>query len=103
MNYKLKVSPHTERQIENALLYVSNTLSNPSAAAFILADIEDAYDILESAPESFPLCDDPYLKLQNYRKFTLRHHSYLFIYRIQDSTVYLAGFFHMLENYAEKL
>lgn len=103
MIYNLKISPHTERQIENALLYVSSTLSNPSAAISILNDIEETYDILEATPEAFQLCDDPYLKHQNYRKISLRHHSYIFIYRIQNSTVYLAGFFHMLENYAEKL
>ncbi len=53
--------------------------------------------------ESFAFCDDPYLLSKRYRKLALEKHDYLFIYRGDGETVYLAGFFNMLKNYRTKL
>ena len=66
-------------------------------------DIEHAYDLLEKMAESFAFCEDPYLQSKGYRKLTWEKHDYVFIYRVDGETVYLAGFFHMLENYRNKL
>lgn len=77
-------------------------MKNPSASSAVLEDIEHAYDLLEETAESFAFCKDPYLRLKGYRKLALEKHDYMFIYRV-DGEVYLAGFFHMLENYRTKL
>ncbi len=103
MTYNLVITPHTESQIEHALNYVGFKLQNHAAVISILEDIDSAFNILETVPESFPLCDDPNLRRQGYHKISLKHHSYLFVYRMDMQTIYLLGFFHMLEDYTNKL
>ena len=103
MAYKLAIPEHTERQIDKCIIYIVNTLRNPSAAEAVLEDIEHAYDLLEKMAESFAFCEDPYLQSKGHRKLILEKHDYVFIYRVDGETVYLTGFFHMLENYRNKL
>ena len=103
MAYKLEITEHTAHQIHKCISYSVNTLRNPSSASSVLDDIEHAYDLLEQTAESFAFCEDPYLQSKEYRKLTLEKHDYVFIYRVDGETVYLAGFFHMLENYRAKL
>ena len=103
MAYKLEIPEHTAHQIHKCISYIVNTLRNPSAASAVLDDIEHAYDLLEQTAESFASCEVPYLQSKEYRKLTLEKHDYVFIYRVDGETVYLAGFFHMLENYCAKL
>ena len=92
MAYKLAIPEHTERQIDKCISYI-----------VVLEDIEHAYDLLEKMAESFAFCEDPYLQSKGYRKLILEKHDYVFIYRVDGETVYLTGFFHMLENYRNKL
>ena len=103
MAYKLAIPDHTERQIDKCISCIVSTLRNPAAAEAVLDDIEHAYDLLEKMAESFAFCEDPYLQSKGYRKLTLEKHDYVFIYRVDGETVYLAGFFHMLENCGNKL
>ena len=103
MAYKLEIPEHTELQIDKCIGYLVNTLKNPSAATAVLDDIESAYDQLEQMAESFAFCEDSYLRAKEYRKLTLKNYDYLFIYRVDKQTVYIAGFFHMLEDYRTKL
>lgn len=103
MAYKLAIPEHTEHQIDQCISYIVNTLRIPSAAGAVLDDIEHTYSKLEKMAESFAFCDDPYLRSKRYRKLALENHDYLFIYRVDGEIVYLAGFFHMLENYRTKL
>lgn len=103
MGYKLEISEEVERQIDHSIEYIVKELRNPSAARGVLQDIEHAYDQLEEMPEAFATCEDPYLRAKSYRKLALQKHAYVFIYRIEENRVFLVGFFHMLENYQEKL
>ena len=59
--------------------------------------------LLIERKNSFSFCEDSYLASKGYGKFALKKHDYLIIYRVEENTVYLVGFFHMLENYREKL
>lgn len=53
--------------------------------------------------DSYSLCEDPYLYSRGYRKLSLKNHNYVFIFTVEGNTVYLHGFFHVLENYRVKL
>lgn len=103
MRYKLYIPEETERQIENAIRHVAVSLKNPEAASGIADDISEIYDFLENDAEVMAFCSDDYLRRQGYRMILLKKHRYLFIYRVDRDVVYVAGFFHMLENYAQKL
>ena len=73
------------------------------AANNLMEDINQAFALLEAFAASFSFCEDSYLASKGYRKFALKKHDYLIIYRVEENTVYLVGFFHILENYREKL
>jgi len=103
MAYNLAIPEHTEHQIDQCISYIVNTLKNPSAAEAVMDDLGHAYDLLEKMAESFAVCEDPYLQSKGYRKLRLEKHDYVFIYRVDGETVYLAGFFHMLENHRIKM
>ena len=103
MPYRLVVPAQTNAQIDTCIAYIVQVLRNPDAARAVLDDITQTYERLEHFPAAFPLCDDAYLRAKTYRKITLSHHNYVFIYRIEGNIVYLVGFFHMRENYREKL
>lgn len=103
MVYKLLIAEQAEKQIEKAIAYVTEVLKNPKAAADILDDILHVYNTLEKDAASFAFCEDNYLRAKGYRKFSLYKHDYIVIYRVNEDIVYIAGFFHMLENYRMKL
>ena len=73
------------------------------AAKNMMEDINRAFVLLKAFAASFSFCEDSYLASKGYRKFALKKHDYLIIYRVEENTVYLVVFFHILENYREKL
>ena len=103
MRYRLIVPAYVDAQIDACIAYIAQTLRNPDAARSILDDLAAVYERLEHLPEAFPLCRDTCLRAKEYRKIALPHHNYLFIYRIEETIVYIVGFFHMRENYRNKL
>lgn len=103
MGYKVLISNRAEEQLSAIIEYVAERLCNPTAAKAILDDIESAFNTLETIPEAFAVCEDPYLSSKGYRKVVLKEHNYVLIYRLQDDIVQVSGIFHFRENYIEKL
>ena len=103
MSYRLTISERADEHIDNIISYVVNVLKNPTAATAILSDIDEAYDRLEKMPNAYGYCADLYLAQKGYRKIILSHHDYVIIYRITGDEIFVAGVFHMLENYADKI
>ena len=103
MAFKLETSRKAEIQINNCVEYILHKLKSKQSASGLLNDIDNAYCLLTERADSFGYCDDPYLALQGYREIKLEHYKYIFIFRIDGEVVYIAGFFHMLENYTKKL
>ena len=103
MPYRLIVPVYVDEQIDACIAYIAQTLCNPNAARSVLDDLAAVYERLEQLPKAFPLCRDTCLRAKEYRKVTLPHHNYLLIYRIEERIVYIVGFFHVRENYRNKL
>ena len=103
MVYNTKVTDRAEKQIENAIQYLAVNIKSMQAANNLIEDINQAFALLEDLAVSFSFCEDSYLFSKNYRKLALKKHDYLIIYRVEENTVYLVGFFPVLENYREKL
>lgn len=103
MTYKLEITPHAEQQIDNCIQYVCQSLHSRQGASAIIDDIQSAFATLEICAEGFAYCEDPHLHMKGYRKLALSQHDYVLIYQIISGTVYIMGFFHMKENYYEKL
>ena len=103
MRYKIVITEHADKQLDNILSYIVYRLKNHQAAEAVLIDVEQAYRILEENAESFAICEDPYLSSKEYRKISLQKHNYVIIYQVHEGVVYINGIFHMLEAYREKL
>ncbi len=103
MGYKLIVSAEANNQLDNIIFYIVNKLKNSKAASEILDEIFDLYETIEKFPESFPMCDDPYLAKKEYRKCILAHYDYVILYLICDDCIKISGIFHARENYIKKL
>lgn len=103
MVYNIEVTDRTEKQIENAIQYLAVNFKSMQAAKNLMEDINQAFALLKAFAAPFSFCEDSYLASKGYRKFALKKHDYLIIYRVEENTVYLVGFFHILENYREKL
>ena len=103
MVYNIEVADRAEKQIENAIQYLAVNLKSIQAAKNLMEDINQAFALLEAFEASFSFYEDSYLASKEYRKYALKKHDYLIIYRVEENTVYLVVFFPVLENYREKL
>ena len=73
MPYKLLLPAQTKAQLDVCIAYIAQVLRNPDAARAVLDNIVHTYERLEHLPETFPLCDDTYLRAKAYQKITLLH------------------------------
>ena len=103
MVYNIEITDRAEKQIEKAIQYLAVNLKSIQAAKNLMEDINQAVGLLEAFEASFSFCEDSYLASKGYRKYALKKHDYLIIYRVEENTVYLVGFFPVLENYREKI
>lgn len=103
MVYKLIVTERAEEQLDESLYYLIYRLKNNIAAKHLLTCVEKVYDRLEDNPYQFPECRDTYLKSLKYREVIITDMPYLMIIKVVDSTVYVMGVFHQLEDYGNKL
>ena len=102
MAYKIEIAPLANKDLEEILDYILRELSNPSAAADLLAEIESCYSNLEKMPEMYERCRDTRLKEMGYRRITVKN--YVIIYKVMESikTVYIMRCFYGGRDY-EKL
>ena len=102
MAYKIEIAPLVNKDLEEILDYILRELSNPSAAADLLAEVESCYSNLEKMPEMYERCRDIRLKAMGYRRITVKN--YVIIYRVMESikTVYIMRCFYGGRDY-EKL
>ena len=103
MSYKLIATLKYQQQLDALLGYVAKHLHNKTAAKSIYKDVTDAYGLLKEFPAAMELCRDEVLAVRSYRKFVLKHHDYVILFRIENEKVLLDGIFHGLEKYFDKI
>ncbi len=88
----------------NLVLYRSHyELKNTQAAGHLLDEISEVYDRLEENPHQFSDSKDDYLRRRGYKEALISDMQYKIVFRIDESTVYVVGLFHDLEDYPSKL
>ncbi len=92
-----------ERLLDKNLKYLINKLKSKQAAKHLLDNIKDIYSRLEKNPMIFRECHDKNLAEIGYREAIVPEMNYIIIYRILNSTVFVLGIFHCLEDYNNKL
>lgn len=103
MAYKLIITEKAESDLDGIIAYIMQDLCNETAAAHLLIEVEKRYDMLETNPHIFPVCQQLLLSVRGYRKVIINN--YILIIRIDEDAriVYIERFFSRLEDYAEKL
>ena len=65
--------------------------------------IDRIYERLEENPFQFPGSTDVNLIRMGYREAVLTDMDYVILFRVEESSVYVVGIFHQLENYRKKV
>ena len=102
MAYDLIISDPADEMINRLTGYIAFHLNNPEAAAHLLDELEAVYLRLIENPWQFPESKDRYLYRKGYREALLSGMNYRIIFRIEESSVYIVGVFHTLEDYGKK-
>lgn len=105
MAYKLIVTKHADDLLDSLVCYLLFRLKNEQAASHLLNGIKNIYDRLEENPLQFAYSSDTYLARKGYREAIVPQMDYVVIFSIKenDKLVIIAGIFHLLENYQEKI
>ena len=72
-SYKLTLS--AQKELDEILFYMTDTLSNPTAAASFLDKFEDAVKTLTVFPESGALCKNPFSVYTDIRKIPVKNYT----------------------------
>lgn len=88
------------KSILNNILYEKK---NQQTAGSLLDDFEYTKDILAEVAESLKLCDNEKLRSLGYRRISFKFHRYFMLYRVEDTTVYIDGIFHELQDFENKI
>ena len=91
--YKLFISKLAHDDLDSIVSYITNKLSNPTAAINLLDEIESCYQHLVDNPHIYEICQDDFLSQLSYRKIAIK--KYIVIYKIDEetNTVYVLRFF----------
>lgn len=103
MAYKLIVTEHADKLLDNIVYHLLYRLKNEQAARHLLHGIENVYERLEENPLQFPLSRDTYLADKGYYEAIVPQMDYVIIYSIRENVVNVIGVFHQLENYQKKI
>lgn len=103
MTYKLNVTEHTDKLLNNLVYHLIYRLKNEQAARHLLDGIDGIYGRLEDNPLQFPVSVDAYLAKKGYHEAVVPHMNYIVIFDIREDVVNVVGIFHQLENYQNKL
>jgi len=100
---ELIIAPSAEADLNGIVDYISFELANPIAANAFLDDVEDAYDVLETNPLSFPFCDVPALRMRGYHQISIK--SYLMVYRVEEdgTVVRILHVYHSSQDYLTRM
>ncbi len=102
MAYDLLITQAAHADLEDALDYISDNLSNPTAAANLLDEVEKCYEQLKEFPFLYESCRDARLCDLGYHKVPIGN--FVLVYRPDEMAqkVYILRFFYGRRDY-EKL
>ena len=84
MAYKLNVTEHADKLLDNFVYHLIYRLKNKQAAKHLLDCIDVIYDRLEVDPHQFAECRDVYLAKKGYREAVVPQMNYIIIFDVRD-------------------
>lgn len=103
MAYKLIVTDAAHRDLDEALDYIANRLSNPAAALRMLSQVEECCAQLQIFPFLYEACRDIRLRDMGYRKTVIGNYILVFRPDEESQTVYIMRCFYGARDYEKML
>ena len=103
MAYKVVVTNDAKENMQEYIEYILYEKKNQQAAGSLLDDFEYTKDILAEVAGSLKLCDNEKLRSLGYRRISFKFHRYFMLYRVEDTTGYIDGIFHELQDFENKI
>ena len=95
--YSLAFSNAAKKDLEKLFNYISNELSNPSAASRLIDEIGKALRNIQVFPMSSPNINNEFVNDQTLRKLFVR--SYIVFYRVKNNVIQVVRVLHATSNY----
>lgn len=96
-NYRLKIFPLAQADLDGIFAYISDELKNPTAAINQIDDFEKAFENICAFPESCPLIENEYVNDKTLRKLIVNN--YIAFFRIKDSEIQVVRVLYGMRNY----
>lgn len=103
MVYKLIVTEHADKLLDDIVCYLIYQLKSKQAATHLLNGMKNIYDRLKENPLQFPFNRDIYLAAKGYHEAVVGRMNYIIVFSVREDVVNIMGIFHQLENYQKKL
>ncbi len=103
MDYKVIFTENAMEDVDSIVEYLIFNLYNKQAASCFVDSLENGKNVLCNSAESFQLCSNFRLQSMGYRRLNLEKTKYFLLYRIENSTVFVDGVFHQLQDYENKI
>ncbi|MDR1069279.1 MAG: type II toxin-antitoxin system RelE/ParE family toxin [Gracilibacteraceae bacterium] len=101
--YTVRLAQSAERDIDEILAYIAETLQNPKAAADLADELDARFETLESQPLMFELSVNVRLRRRGYRRFPVKN--YVVFYQVDEAAkaVIIARVFYGRQDYERLL
>ena len=103
MAYKVKITESADRDLDEILTYIAESLANPKAATDFADTLNERYATLEHHPLMFELSRNKRLANMGYRRFVVG--SYVVLYLVDDvrQEVTIARIFYGRRDYEKHI
>lgn len=90
--YKIIVTEPAQKDLRDAISYISNELKNNQAAVNLIDLVEKTVNSLTDMPERYALVDDEILAREGFRFITIKNYLLFYIVRKETETVVIQRF-----------
>lgn len=90
--YKIVVTDPAQKDLQNAVSYISNELKNKNAALNLVSLVEEKINSLTEMPERYALIDDEILLKEGFRLMKIENYLLFYIVRKESQTVVIQRF-----------
>jgi plasmid stabilization system protein ParE len=99
MAYRVKATESADRDLDEILTYIAETLANPKAAADFADALEERYAALENHPLMFELSRNERLARMGYRRFAVGSYVALYLVNEERREISIARIFYGRRDY----
>ena len=100
-NYRLKIFPLAQADLDSIFGYISENLKNPTAAVKLIDEFEKAFENILAFPESCPYVCNKYVKDETLRKLIVNN--YIAFFRLKDEEIQVIRVLYGMRNYQDLL